>query len=538
MKPKKRNCIIIPAIKKNAVIPDQLIKKLAGTTLIERAINTARGAASGDDIVVFTDSQEITLICERHGVRYRYNRDFRFTSLNIVREMREILLELANDYDYMTIYRASCPLLTWLDIDDALKNLIKSGADSLITVKSVHHRVWKQTGGRLDMLLQDEDEDPPVHVESKALIIIKSDAFGHKRVKLKIIPYFLNDRAIEINSYQDWWICEKLLTRLHVVFVVAGYPAIGMGHVFRALMLANEITDHRISFVCTRESELAVSNIAARDYKTHIQQSNDLAAEVIALRPNLVINDILNTDADYIRKLKESGIKTVNFEDEGPGAFEADLVINALYESKEDLPHFCYGHRFFCLRDEFLEAGRNIFRPEAKCILITFGGTDQRDCTRRILSIVAPICTERGIKIRIVVGPGYAHLDNFKAHLRELDNPLIQFSPATNIMSRMMEGADLAICSAGRTTYELAHMRVPAMVLAHHEREAMHTFARSKNGFAYLGIMDKVSDRKIERVFLRLLEDARRKRLFDRQSRIALGSNKDNVLALILGQLE
>ena len=66
----KERCIVIPAIKKNAVIPDQLVKKLAGVTLVERAVNTARGVLPGDDIVVLTDSQEIALICERAGVRH------------------------------------------------------------------------------------------------------------------------------------------------------------------------------------------------------------------------------------------------------------------------------------------------------------------------------------------------------------------------------------------------------------------------------------------------------------------------------------
>ena len=46
----EKRCIIIPAIKKNAVIPDQLVKKLAGVTLIERAIETARAVAQGKDI--------------------------------------------------------------------------------------------------------------------------------------------------------------------------------------------------------------------------------------------------------------------------------------------------------------------------------------------------------------------------------------------------------------------------------------------------------------------------------------------------------
>ena len=112
----KERCVVIPAIKKNAVIPDQLVKKLAGVTLVQRAINTARGVLPGEDIVVLTDSQEISLICERAGVGFRRNKDLRFTSLDIVSEMRVLLDELAQEYEHCIILRASCPLLTWVDV--------------------------------------------------------------------------------------------------------------------------------------------------------------------------------------------------------------------------------------------------------------------------------------------------------------------------------------------------------------------------------------------------------------------------------------
>mgnify|MGYP001026338488 FL=1 len=531
-----RRCIVIPAIKKNAVIPDQLVKRMAGVTLIERALQTARGVMSGEHIVVVTDSQEITLICERAGVGCRYNPDLRFTSLNIVRELRGVLEELARDYDDLIIYRAGCPLLTWVDIDDAWRCFNAADADGLVTVKSVRQRVWGRCGDTLDSLLGGEDQTP-VYVESKALIILRSAALAEIGPQ-RIIPYFLNDRAIEINSYQDWWICEHLLRRRHVVFVVVGYPAIGMGHIYRALMLAHEITEHRITIFCTRESELAVSSIAARDYRTVVQQGPDLAAEVLTLEPDLVVNDILNTGAAYMRALRAAGVRTVNFEDEGEGAPLADLVINALYEQRVDDPRFCYGPRFFCLRDEFAGARRNDFRPEARTVLITFGGTDVDDFTRRTLDCIEPVCRERGIRIRVVAGPGYAHKEAMEAHVAALGSSLVEFTYATNVMSRMMEGADLAVCSAGRTVYELAHMRVPAIVVAHHEREARHTFARAHNGFAYLGIMDAISDDRLRSAFLELLEPEARRRLFDRQNGFTFARNKAQVIKRMLALLE
>lgn len=141
-----------------------------------------------------------------------------------------------------------------------------------------------------------------------------------------------------------------------------------MGHVFRSLMLAHEIANHKVFFVCTKESELAASNIAARDYKTVIQQG-ELWEDVLALDPDLVINDMLDTPREYMEHLKAANIPVVNFEDEGPGSVLADQVVNALYEEPQNETNgkqperFLYGHKYFCLRDEFLQAEQNAFRP-------------------------------------------------------------------------------------------------------------------------------------------------------------------------------
>ncbi len=512
---------------------------------MERAVHTARDVLSGQDIMVLTDSQEISLICERMGVRFHRNRDLRFTGLDIVGQMRGLLANLAEEYEHCIVLRASCPLLTWVDVEDAWKHYRHTGADGLVTVRKLRHRLWNLRDEGLGGLLDPEDGshagEKKLVVESRALLILRLAPLANAQSPLvpgRVVPWFLGDRAIEIQGYQDWWICERLLERRHMVFVVAGWPAIGMGHVFRALMLAHEITSHKVSFVCTRESELAVERIAEKDYPIIRQGDETLADTVLAQRPDLVINDILNTSTDYMDRLIDAGVRCINFEDVGAGAARAQLVINALYEDTSATEHLRCGPAYFCLRDEFLNAVRNSFRPEPKTVLVTFGGTDQWDCSRRVLDIIEPICRGAGMTIRLVAGPGYAHKDAMEAHLRKLHNPCVHFTWATNVMSRMMEGADLAICSAGRTVYELAHMRIPAMVLATHEREARHTFARPRNGFAFVGIMDRVSDVKIRNVFLAMLKGERRRRFWERQNHLDFTPNKARVVGLIQAILE
>lgn len=536
---RRERCVVIPAIKKNAVIPDQLVKKLAGKTLIQRALDTALAVAPGRDILVVTDSDEIRLICERAGVGCEYNPAHTIKSLDIVSALRPVLERLAGEYERLVIYRASSPLVTAPDIEEAYTRFVREGSDCLVTVKSLKYRLWEEKGNDIDALLFNEEERT-AYVETRALFMLRADALD-RHDGLKTTPCFLHDRGIEITSYLDWWVCEKILQSRHIVFVVAGYPAIGMGHVFRALMLAHEIADHRVTFLCTRESELAAANIAARDYRTKVQaEGGDLAEAVLRLRPDLVVNDILNTEKTYVAALKRAGAAVVNFEDEGEGAALADLVVNALYEKRagEDGRFLC-GYRNFCLRDEFVYARRNEFRPEVRRVLVTFGGTDDSDFTRKTLDAIFPLCREHGIRVTVVAGPGYAHKEALAARVDGLngESPLISFTHATNVMSREMEDADLAVCSAGRTVYELAHMRIPAIVLAHHAREDMHTFARPRNGFVYLGIMKDYRAKAVRRAFASLQDGERRAVLYRRMSRFDFSANKARVVGRILGLL-
>ena len=152
-----------------------------------------------------------------------------------------------------------------------------------------------------------------------------------------------------------------------------------------------------------------------------------------------------------------------------------------------------------------------------------------------LIRAIGALCRERGIAIRVVTGPGYAHRDELVRHIKALGNPLLRFEYATNIMSRMMEGVDLAICSAGRTVYELAHMHIPSIVLAQHEREARHTFARADHGFAYMGIMRKFNAGRLRKVFVELIDEPERRNvLYQRQSRIHFEKNIAKVVSGIL----
>ena len=92
-------------------------------------------------------------------------------------------------------------------------------------------------------------------------------------------------------------------------------------------------------------------------YRLEVYERSRIVQGIIGLSPNMVVNDMLDTNADDIRAYKKKGIKVVNFEDLGDGAKLSDLTFNELYDQQQFAGHNIYwGKDYFFLREEFNEA--------------------------------------------------------------------------------------------------------------------------------------------------------------------------------------
>ena len=65
---------IIPAVKKNVAFYDDLMKKMVGDPLIQRAIKKAEAITEKKNIYIITDSEEIRLLSQRMGVHYYFDK--------------------------------------------------------------------------------------------------------------------------------------------------------------------------------------------------------------------------------------------------------------------------------------------------------------------------------------------------------------------------------------------------------------------------------------------------------------------------------
>ena len=124
-----------------------------------------------------------------------------------------------------------------------------------------------------------------------------------KKVKGFFLPKELSH---DIDDYSDFLTCQSLLTRKKLVFVVTGHSTVGLGHVYRCLLLANYLVYYDILFICTYESKLAYQIIKSFNYNVIHDASQNLDDIIKEHSPNIIINDILDTKKDYILKIKKS----------------------------------------------------------------------------------------------------------------------------------------------------------------------------------------------------------------------------------------
>src|SRR5690606_30621290 len=90
-------------------------------------------------------------------------------------------------------------------------------------------------------------------VISRRAILTEDNRIG-ENVSLFELP---DEETVDIDDYQDWEAAESLLRRRNIVFRVDGDHDIGLGHIYRALTLANRlIFHHNIYFVMDRSKEL------------------------------------------------------------------------------------------------------------------------------------------------------------------------------------------------------------------------------------------------------------------------------------------
>jgi spore coat polysaccharide biosynthesis predicted glycosyltransferase SpsG/CMP-N-acetylneuraminic acid synthetase len=532
--------VFIPAFTKPARFKGILFKKLAGVDLIQRSIDKANLLGIPEsNIHLLTESEEIALFAQRAKIGVLVDAKLNWTTAHRNHCFQQYVLQAERNSRISILLSPYAPLLIPQTIIRAAEAFQKSDYQILKPVQTEKRRPLGNTGHTLDSSVFRQEEDI-YKIEARAFMLLKPRVLlGNIDDEVSIQLWDVSDDEKEINSLQDWWVCEKLLQRKRIVFRVVGNREIGMGHIYRALTLAHECSDHEVLFVTDTRNRVAAETILKHDYWLGVYSPEEVVGRIIDLQVDMVINDVLDTTKADICTLRKSGAVVISFEDLGSGAQCTDLTINELYDEPQfEGNHVLWGHKYFFLRDEFQTARPHRFKQRVEAVMLAFGGTDQHDLSRKIVHQIRAFCKHHKIYIYVVTGPGY---QGYGGLLKELEmDDGVSLTHSSGVISSIMEKVQLAITSNGRTVYEFAHMNIPSIVIAQHEREITHNFAKEENGFVSLGAYQEgKTEKQVLFALDRLFRDNNyRHLLFDRMKTYRFGKNKRRVVNKILRLLE
>ncbi|WP_345975092.1 hypothetical protein [Sulfurimonas sp. HSL3-7] len=535
---------VIPARGGSKGIPRKNLRLLNGKPLIYYSIKTALASQYSLDVYVSSEDDEILNTAIGFGAKI-HKRDISIaddkSTLDPVIHACYSYAQAAENktYDLIITMQPTSPLLKTASLDSAIEKMIADPAlETVIAAKDDTHLSWRKEGERFLPNYEkrvNRQYLTPMFTETGGFFITRREIITPaNRIGTNVELYLLgNGEEIDIDTYEDWNLCEYHLRRKHILFLVTGNSDVGLGHVYNTLLIANDILNHQVTFLVDSESQLAFEKIASKNYPVVMQQHADILDDIRSINPDLIINDRLDTDTAYISALKHLGLQVVNFEDLGDGAKEADLVINAIYPEKQILQNHFFGHDYFVLRDEFIYSRQKETIGDVRNILVTFGGVDPNNYTKKVIETIYDYCNANRITITVIAGFGYKEYDSLRAF-----TTIDVKENVTNISQYMLE-ADLIFTSAGRTTYEIASIGTPAIVMAQNEREMTHFFASSEFGFLNLGLGYKLTDEELYKNFIALVNATEsRKYMSDLMKKTDLKSGRKTVNRLIQNLME
>ncbi|MFQ9933212.1 MAG: cytidylyltransferase domain-containing protein [Lachnospiraceae bacterium] len=479
---------VIPARAGSKGIPNKNIRLINNHPLVYYTINNAKKSKYITDIIVSTDSTEIETIARQMHVSVK-KRSEKLCGDSVT--LDTVIYDAAKDFDadYIISMQPTSPTLTVSTLDSAIEYALIHKTDTLISVINNPHLAWIEEGGIKKPAYKERLNRqylPPYYLETGAFFISRknvvtpSSRFGG-RCDVFEIP---ETEAIDIDTFEDLKYAEAILNKQTVAIYVNGNTQRGMGHIYRALELADEFYSKPDIYFDSNQTDIHIFGNTTHNL-IPVDGIGELLNAISQKQYNIFINDILSTSIDYMIALRKNlpNAKIINFEDDGEGIYKADLVINALFQ-ESCLPNMVSGEKYYISSKLYMFYEPIIIKENIKKVFISFGGADPQNYSERLLSIITK---EKYKNIQFVVVLGRAK-ENVKKLLDYNSYENIEVLYDIQNMPEIMSQCDIGITSRGRTGYELAMLGIPSIAMAQNHREEKHGFVCNDNGFSYLGL--------------------------------------------------
>jgi spore coat polysaccharide biosynthesis predicted glycosyltransferase SpsG/GTP:adenosylcobinamide-phosphate guanylyltransferase len=491
---------LIPARAGSKTIPKKNIRLLSGKPLVSYVLETIEKISDKSFIIVSTDDDEVKSLVEDKAVvhdRSTNNADDVATLDDVALEVVEYLVEQkgASQDDILITVQSTSPFLKADTLEYTVDKFKDSTLDTVLTVKDDRHLRWTIKNDIPKPLYEERinrQQMEPTYGETGGIIAstIGSLQKDKTRIGEQIGLLEVGEKeGLDIDTYEDWARAEFWCNRLRIFIRVDGSKNMGFGHLYRALALAQNLTSHEVFFVTNGSGEYKIGQKFLSNHHfplLKITNNEDVFDLIEKYQPQIFINDVLDTQEDYISELKDKGLFVVNFEDLGSGNKLADVVVNDLYPDLYPQKDHWYGVENAILNPNFeIEDPKEIPNGPVEHILIAYGGTDPNNLTLKALEGLN--CINFSKNVTVILGPANIQKDQIEKKIQNLDADVQLLQDVKN-MAKAMKKADLALTSAGRTVTELMCLGIPTIAICQNMKEMRHNHATGSYGVVNLGL--------------------------------------------------
>tara|TARA_Y100000590_G_C15732009_1_gene1017350 strand:+ start:1798 stop:3429 length:1632 start_codon:yes stop_codon:yes gene_type:complete len=527
------NLILIPARSGTTNISRQNLRFIGNKPLIYYVIKTALKYTK--NVYVSTDSNEIREISKLFGAKVILRPKILTkdsTKLEDIVHHALSKISKGKDFEKCLILNPKYPLIEYSTIKEFFTELDKKAQTVFGFAFNPQHQYKK---------IQFNDNHSGKIVDN-----LKNCVITEKIVSFKInkflrerkfpSPFYglkLSDNEpLALESYHDFGILEKILNRKRILVRVDGSQTIGLGHVHNMLTILNHFRNEEILVVMNNSAKLGNKKFKEYLYDVKLFKTNNEFLKIVKqFKPDMIFNDILNTDRTYMEKIKKSEAFIVNFEDLGTGRKNADLVFNPIFYSKTKSSNEYYGPNFACVREEFRLWEPIKIKKHIEKITIIFGGIDPTNKTNQILKILQKFQL-KNFTYSIVIGQDYKNKKELLEQISKMKDEKFKIILNDNVdlLSKIFHESDFAITSNGRTVFELGSLYVPMIVIPVNKRENTHNFVEKYNTGYILKNLNESTSKEFHNIFKSMLKYQNRQKFHENLGKINLLYGVDRVV--------
>lgn len=267
--------------------------------------------------------------------------------------------------------------------------------------------------------------------------------------------------------------------------IVNGNLAIGLGHVYRCLTLAEEAVKHNVTVRFIMPDEPLLKDIIPSNYDVtyvanntwnQIQEHQDYFKSCCndsdAIVLDLLENEFLKFS--FLATLQKTIVSITSFYYAESNRYETisffpgvETRSNTTITSKTTTTALYSGPKYLIFREEFKKKFVKLFTNTPPEVIVTMGGTDAFEFT--------PIVTEALLKIQkpykatIILSQKAKTIKRVQELVKHTNH--ITIIHQTKAMATLMHKASVAVINGGLTRYELALTGTPFIALSIHKKQ-------------------------------------------------------------------